>query len=114
MPTIMIEDLEVTQARLEMVKPAGGQPYVQATIDYELLDENGNAVIRKGVVRFGPNSGLPAEQHINAYIAAVLEEAFERTITLFKVQEGLLPADTLEGEPPDQLASGVVYTHSEG
>jgi len=84
---------------------------VQITIDYILLDENGNPVIRKGVTRFGPNSGLTPEQHIHPYMAENLETAIERVITLFKVQEGLLPPDALAGEPAEQLPSGVVKNY---
>jgi|GEM_PF-6993126 len=111
MPTITINDLSIKEARVEMVRPAEGLPYVQITIDYILLDENENPVIRKGVSRFGPNSGLPAEQHIHPYIAEILQQIIERATTLFKVQEGFLPPEALEGEPAEQLPSGVVRTY---
>lgn len=114
MPTIVINDLSVQEAKIEIVRPDGGQPYVQATIDYILLNEAGQPVIRKTVVKFGPNSGLTPEQHIHPYIADVLKIAIERVNTLFKVYEGLLPVEALNSDPTEQLSDGVVWTHPKG
>lgn len=111
MPLITIDDLSVSEAKVEIVRPAGGLPYVQATIDYVLLNDAGEPVIRKTVVKFGPNSGLTSDQHIHPYIAEALETAIERVNTLFKVYEGILPPEALESEPAEQLPSGVVWTY---
>lgn len=113
MPTITISDLSVSEAKIEVIRPDGGLPYVQATIDYVLLNETGLPVMRKTVAKFGPNSGLAPEQHIHSYIAGILETAIERVNTLFKVYEGLLPVESLNSEPTEQLPDGVVWTHPE-
>lgn len=84
-------------------------PYVQATIDYILLDDNGAQVGgQKGVAQFGPNSGLAPESIIHPYMGPVLEKSIERATTLFKVIEGLLPDTALAGEPENSIPAGMV------